>query len=83
MRKNRFEVISHFLYFSDSTHKPQQGDANYNRPLKVCAILSRVHKNIQAVYEPSKNMSIDEGMFAFKGRLSFRQYMPAKPTNMG
>ena len=28
-------------------------------------------------------MSIDEGMIAYKGRLSFRQLMPAKPTKYG
>jgi len=31
----------------------------------------------------TKNISIDEGMIAFKGRLSFRQYLPAKPTKYG
>ena len=28
-------------------------------------------------------MSINEGMIAYKGRLSFRQFMPAKPTKYG
>ena len=28
-------------------------------------------------------MSIDEGMIAYKARLSFRQLMPAKPTKYG
>ena len=83
MTKNRFEVISQFLHFSDSTQEPQRGDANNDRLFKVRAILSRVHENIQAVYEPSKIISIDEGMIAFKGRLSFRQYIPAKPTKYG
>lgn len=45
--------------------------------------MSRVHQNILAIYEPSKNISIDEGMIAYKGQLSFRQYMPAKPTKYG
>ena len=33
--------------------------------------------------KPGKNISVDEGMIGFKGRLSFRQYMPAKPTKYG
>ena len=70
-------------FICDSTRELQRGDANYNRLFKVCAILLRVHENIQAAYEPSKNLSVDEGMIAFKGRLSFRQYMPAKPTKYG
>lgn len=52
MTKNRFEAISQFLHFSDSTREPQRGDANYDCLFKVRAILSRVHENIQAVYEP-------------------------------
>lgn len=34
-------------------------------------------------YHPHKEQSIDEGMIAFKGRLSFKQYFPAKPTKFG
>ena len=34
-------------------------------------------------FKPTKNISVDEGMIAFRGRLSFRQYMPAKPTKYG
>jgi hypothetical protein len=34
-------------------------------------------------YNPNKEQSIDEGMIAFKGRLSFKQYLPAKPTKFG
>ena len=34
-------------------------------------------------YRPSKNQTIDEGMVAFKGQLSYMQYMPAKPIKHG
>ena len=34
--------------------------------------------------DSSKQVQIgEEGMISFKGRLSFRQYMPAKPTKYG
>ena len=32
---------------------------------------------------PNKHIAMDEGMIAFKGRLSFRQYMLGKPTKHG
>lgn len=35
------------------------------------------------LYKPAIRISVDEGMIGFKGRLSFRQYMPAKPTKYG
>ena len=42
----------------------------------------RINK-IRQVYHPRKNISVDEGMIAFKGRLAFGQYMPAKPVKYG
>ena len=83
MTKNRFEELSQYLHFSNSATEPQRGEENFDRLYKVRALLSGVLENAQKAYEPSKNLSIDEGMIAFKGRLSFRQYMPAKPTKYG
>lgn len=83
MTKNRFEELSQYLHFSNSATEPQRGEENYDRLYKVRPLLSGVLENVQKAYEPSKNLSIDKGMIAFKGRLSFRQYMPAKPTNYG
>jgi hypothetical protein len=34
-------------------------------------------------YNPHQNTSVDEAMIAFRGRLGFRQYLPAKPTKYG
>ena len=78
--KNRFEKLSQYLHFSNSATELQRGE---DRLYWVCSVLSKVLENIQKAYEPSQNLSIDEGMIAFKGRLSFRQYMPAKPTKYG
>ena len=83
MTKNRFEELSQYLHFSNSETEPQRGEENFDRLYKVRSLLLGVLENSQKAYEPSKNLSIDEGMIAFKGRLSFRQYMPAKPTKYG
>ena len=34
-------------------------------------------------FKPGQELSIDEGKIKYKGRLSFLQYMPAKPTKYG
>ena len=83
MARNRFEELSQYLHFTNSETEPPRGDANFDRLFKIRPILSIVLNNIQNAYEPSKNLSVDEAMIAFKGRLSFRQYMPAKPTKYG
>ena len=38
---------------------------------------------MKSEYRPSKNVSIDEAMIPFKGRLSLKQYMPLKPVKRG
>jgi hypothetical protein len=45
--------------------------------------LDAVSKTCLDNYKPPKEQTIDEGMIAFKGRLSFKQYLPAKPTKFG
>ena len=83
MTKNRFEELSQYLHFSNSATEPQRGKENFDHLYKVRPLLTGVLENIQKAYEPSKNLSIDEGMIAYNGRLSFCQYMPAKPTKYG
>ena len=83
MPKNRFEEISQFLHLNDSSQEPARGEANFDRLYKCRPALTAVLRNVQRCYSPTKSISIDEGMIAFKGRLSFRQYLPAKPTKYG
>lgn len=81
--KNRFEELSQYLHFSNLATDPQRGEDNYDCLYMVHPVLSGVLENVQKAYEPSQNLSINKGMIAFKGRLSIRQYMPAKPTKYG
>ena len=83
MPRNRFDEIKRFLHFSDSSKQMQRGEEGYDRLYKVRCLLEHCKKTFKDSYNPSKNLSVDEGMIAFKGRLSFRQYMPAKPTKYG
>ena len=39
-----------------------------------------MNKKCLKAYKPHKEVTVDEAMIAFRGRLSFRQYLPAKPT---
>ena len=83
MTKNRFEELTQYLHFSDTRTEPKRGEPNYDRLYKVRSVLNSVLEKTKRTYEPSKCISVDEGMIAFKGRLAFRQYLPAKPTKYG
>ena len=83
MKRNSFQEISQFFHFADSTRTPARGEKGYDRLYKVRPVLNAVLENSQRCYSPNKHIAIDEGMIAYKGRLSFQQYMPAKPTKYG
>lgn len=83
MTKNRFEELSCYLHFNDSSREPARGDRDYDRLYKVRSVLDYVRDKCESNFMPSQNISVDEGMVGFRGRLSFRQYMPAKPTKYG
>ena len=83
MTKNRYEELSCYLHFSDSTKEPARGAVNYDRLFKVRTVFDCVRSKCENNFKPTKNISVDEGMIGFRGRLSFRQYMPAKPTKYG
>ena len=80
MSKNRYEELVCYIHFNDSSKEPPRGDANYNRLYKIRPIFDYILNKCKSNFKPTKNISVDEGMIAFRGRLSFRQYMPAKPT---
>ena len=79
----RFKDIGRFLHFSDSSKEPKKGEPQYDRLYKLRHVLEFLKKKFPELYNPGKNLSVDEGMISHKGRISFKQYMPAKPTKYG
>eukprot|EP00106_Octopus_bimaculoides_P021979 XP_014789421.1 PREDICTED: piggyBac transposable element-derived protein 4-like [Octopus bimaculoides] len=83
MSKTRYLKISQYLYLADSANAPNKNDPNYDPLLKVRPVINLLVNNYKTVYLPGKNLSVDEAMIGIKGRVHFRQYMPAKPTKWG
>ena len=54
-----------------------------NMSRKVRPFFDPLIKNFQLAYHPSCELSIDESMIGFKGRLSFIQYLPKKTNQVG
>ena len=42
--------------------------------------LDRIVSAFSEAYTPSRDIAVDESIIGFKGRLSWIQYMPKKPT---
>ncbi|XP_028409257.1 piggyBac transposable element-derived protein 4-like [Dendronephthya gigantea] len=74
----RFWILKKYFHISD----PRQENAT-DKLTKIRPLISKLENAFQNAYVPGKNISIDEGLVKFNGRLSFKQYMPKKPNKFG
>ena len=83
MSRNRFELIQTFLHFNNSNMQVPRGQRGFSPLFKIQPLLDIVDPTYMRVYSPRRELSLDESMVKFKGRIFFRQYLPAKPTKWG
>ena len=83
MSRTRFEQISRYLHLYNSAEQVPYGQPGYDPLFKLRKLLGLITPRLQSVYNPHEEMSVDEAMIPFKGRLRFKQYMKAKPTKWG
>lgn len=50
---------------------------------KVRSVLSTLRKNFQEALSPFQDLCTDESLLLFKGRLTFKQYIPSKRIGFG
>lgn len=78
MSRNRFDQIWRYLHLSDNA-----GDDGSDKLYKLRWFMNFLNDKFMTVYVPEGHFTLDESMIKFKGRLQFRQYMPAKPIKWG
>ena len=78
-----FKVLLQCLCLNNNTETKRTGDPDYDRLHKLRPLLTKVKRNCLNLYNPHRQVSIDEAMVGFKGRSSLKQYMPMKPTKRG
>ena len=83
MKHDRFSLIMKFLHLADNDHYVPKGQPGHNPLYKLRPFLEPLIANFQQAYIPHRELSVDEAMVGFKGRLSFIQYLPKKPTKWG
>ncbi|XP_069812926.1 piggyBac transposable element-derived protein 4-like [Dendropsophus ebraccatus] len=83
MNRTRYEAIMRFMHFTDNSLIPPRSDPAYDRLCKLRPLLSLLQHSFFNLYTPSLNLSVDESLMSFKGRLSFRQYIPSKRARYG
>jgi hypothetical protein len=78
MSSRRFELLMQFFHISSPPEQPTTDKLQKIRP-----VMDRVVNNYMAAYIPTKDLSVDESIILFKGRLSWVQFMPKKPHKWG
>ena len=80
MPRDRFNLIWRYLHLNNNeAPRPACPD----KLVKVRHLIDYLNTNFMELYRSHGNSTVDETMVKFKGRLSFRQYLPAKPTKWG
>lgn len=81
MSAQRFQFLLRTLRFDDGTTRVQRKELD-----KIChirEIFEKFVQNCKDSYTLSAFVTIDEKLEAFRGRCSFRQYIPNKPNPYG
>ena len=60
MAKNYFEENTHFIHFNNSSVEPPHGDDLHDCLYKVRPILTAFNQKMLELYNPTKNISVDE-----------------------
>ena len=78
MTRDRFFMLSKFLHFADNN------DPNEDDPIwKVRQVFTMFVTRFSKYFDPYRKMVIDESLVLYKGRLSFKQYIPTKRHRFG
>jgi len=81
MSRNRFTILLRALHFS---RNPAEGESvPRNRLHKIQPIVNYFNSRMNEIFEPNKNLSLDESMVLWRGRLIFRQYIKNKKHKFG
>lgn len=82
MNMARFEHIMKFLHFADDDiYDPETHPCPKLR--KIWDIFQAINANFEKTYVPEQDISIDESLMAFRGRLSWKQFIPSKRSKCG
>ena len=78
----RFEKLNQYLHLNNDEAAPARTSSEYDILHKARPALN-VIKKFSKCFKPFQNLAVDEAMIKYKGRLSFKQYMPNKPDKWG
>ena len=82
MSRNRYQTNLRFWHFADNSQY-DPNDANRDRLYEVRPLVDNLVSKFKRTYIPQREMSIDEELLLWKGRLVLTQYLPIKQACFG
>jgi len=79
----RFEKLSEHLHVSDRNAEVAKGNQGHDKLAKIRPLITSLLSTFPKYMHASQHQAIDEGMIAFKGRVSYLQFCPFKPCRRG
>lgn len=82
MSYRRFQLIYRYMHFADNN----AFDAKTHecpKLAKIWPVLKHLSSSFQKAITPERDVSIDESLMLFKGRLAWKQYIPLKRSRFG
>ena len=76
---NKFTLIEKFLHFIDNRILGE----NYEKIAKIKPVHDYLSQRFSLLYTPECNIRIDESLLLWKGRLSWKKYIPKKRSHFG
>ena len=83
MSRDRFFQLYRYLHVSDNSKHIPRGNNGHDPLFKVRPLLDLLQTRFRNLYNLKKEVSIDESMIPYKGRIYFRQYIPSKRARFG
>ena len=83
LSRDRFLLLLKFLHLADNNKQVARGQPGYDKLFKLRPFMDPLIHSFKEMFVPQQQLSIDEAMISYKGRLSFLQYLPKKPKKWG
>ncbi|CAH1997194.1 unnamed protein product [Acanthoscelides obtectus] len=81
MSERRFHLLIKFLHFVDNSTINE--NTKCRKLAKILPVLNHLRGKFMSTYLPERDVSIDESLIGWKGRLSWKQYIPSKRKRFG
>ncbi|XP_028428447.1 piggyBac transposable element-derived protein 4-like [Perca flavescens] len=81
MLLKRFHALSRVLQFDD--HETRGAKRASDKLPAIREVWDAWVRELPRLYNPGPDVTVDEQLVPFRGRCSFRQYMPSKPARYG